>query len=72
MIKPAAPSADHMAHHSADEDTVQKLKTKLYALPDLRQQRVDALKRAVHDGSYKISPHAVATAMLSDHGPKMS
>jgi flagellar biosynthesis anti-sigma factor FlgM len=69
MSKPAAPSADRIGHHSTNEYKVQKLKTRLYALPELRQQRVNALKRAIHDGSYKISSYAVATAMLADRGP---
>ena len=68
MTKPAAPSAERTTHHSTEKDTVQKLKTRLYALPEVRQQRVDALKRAIRDGTYKISPYAVAIAMLSDRG----
>jgi flagellar biosynthesis anti-sigma factor FlgM len=71
MTKPAAPSADRITHPSAERDIVQKLKTRLYALPEVRQQRVEALKQAIQDGTYKILPYAVATAMLSDRGPEI-
>ena len=71
MTKPGAPIADRITHHSTEKDTLQKLKTRLYALPEVRQQRIDALKQAIKDGTYKISPLAVATAMLSDRGPEI-
>jgi flagellar biosynthesis anti-sigma factor FlgM len=71
MTKPAAPSADRITHPSAERDIVQKLKTRLYALPEVRQQRVEALKQAFRDGTYKVSPHAIATAMLADRGLKI-
>ncbi len=66
MTKLVAPDANDIAHLSSGRDAVQKLKTQLDALPEIRQQRVDALRQAISDGAYKISPHAVATAMLSD------
>ena len=68
MNTPGAPSADRITHHSTEKDTLQKLKTRLYALPEVRQQRINALKRAIKDGTFKISPHAVASAMLAERG----
>ncbi len=70
MPQPAA-DAEDVAHLSSGSDAVQKLKAQLDALPDVRQQRVDALRQAVSGGTYKISPHAVAAAMLADPGLKV-
>jgi len=68
--KAGAPDAEDVAHLSSGSDAVQKLKTQLDALPDVRQQRVDALKQAISDGTYKISPQRIATAMLAELGRK--
>ena len=65
-----APDAEDVAHLSSGSDAVQRLKTQLAALPDVRQQRVDALRQAISDGSYKISPQGIATAMLAELGQK--
>jgi len=70
MTRLVAPNADDVAHLSSGSDAVQRLKMQLDALPEVRQQRVDALKQAISDGAYKISPQALATAMLADIGLK--
>jgi len=62
----AAPNAEDIAHLSSGSDAVQKLKVQLDALPEVRQQRVEALRQAISDGTYTISPHSIATAMLAD------
>ena len=62
----AAPNGEDIAHLSSGSDAVQKLKLQLDALPDVRQQRVNALRQAISDGTYAISPHSIATAMLAD------
>jgi len=72
MTKLAEPNAEDTAHLSSGSDAVQRLKMQLDALPEIRQQRVDALKQGISDGTYKISPHAVASAMLADLGLKAS
>ena len=70
MTRLAAPNAEDVAHLSSGSDAVQRLKMHLDGLPEIRQQRVDALKQAISEGTYKISPHVVATAMLADLGLK--
>ncbi len=67
MTKPAAPNA-----LCSGSDTVQKLRMQLDTVPEIRQQRVDALKQAISDGTYKISPLAVATAMLAYGGDSVA
>ena len=64
----AGAKAEDIAQLLCGSNDVQKLKMQLYALPEVRQQRVDALKQAISDGTYKISPYDIATAMLSDLG----
>jgi negative regulator of flagellin synthesis FlgM len=51
---------------SVDGETVQQLKTDLAGLPDLRQDRVAALKQAIDEGSYNVSGQQIAQAMSSD------
>jgi len=68
VTRAAAPNADDVAQLSSGSDAVAKLKMQLDTVPEVRQQRVEALKQAIGDGTYRISPHAVATAMLADAG----
>ncbi len=51
---------------SVDGEKVQQLKADLAGLPDLRQQRIVALRQAITDGSYKVSDQQIAQAMSSD------
>jgi negative regulator of flagellin synthesis FlgM len=51
---------------SVDGETVQQLKTDLAGLPDLRQDRVAALKEAIEEGSYNVSGQQIAQAMSSE------
>jgi flagellar biosynthesis anti-sigma factor FlgM len=65
-MNPEAPTATGVAHRSKWSNAVKRLKTQLDTVPEIRQDRVDVLRQAIKDGSYKISPHAVATAMLAE------
>jgi len=67
----ARANADPVTDLSSRRDSVQKLRMQLDALPDVRQQLVDALRQAIRDGTYKISPQAIATAMLANRGLKV-
>jgi len=62
----AAPNADDVAHLSSGSDAVAGLKAQLDAVPDIRLQRVAALQQAISEGTYQISPQAVAGAMLGE------
>jgi len=70
ITRQAAPDAEDVAHLSSGSDAVQRLKVQLDALPEIRQQRVDALKQAMSDGTYKISPQGIASAMLAELGQR--
>jgi len=66
MTKAAPPDAEDVAHLSSGSDAVHRLKAQLDTISEVRQERVDTLRRAINDGTYRVSPQAVATAMLAD------
>ncbi len=68
LAKVTATTADDVTHLSSGSESVQSLKTHLDSLPDIRQERVEALRQAMSAGTYKISPAKVASAMLADWG----
>ena len=51
---------------SVDREKVQRLKSDLDGLPDLRQERVAVLRQAIEAGSYKVPNQQIAQAMSSD------
>jgi negative regulator of flagellin synthesis FlgM len=51
---------------SVDGEKVQQLKADLSGVPDLRQDRVEALKQAIEEGSYDVSDQQIAQAMSSE------
>lgn len=54
------------AQFSVDGEKVQQLTADLAGLPDLRQDRVTALKQAFEEGSYNVSGQQIAQAMSSE------
>jgi flagellar biosynthesis anti-sigma factor FlgM len=50
---------------SGDSGAAQQLKTMLSQVPEVRQDRVDALRQALGNGSYKVSDHQLADAIGS-------
>jgi negative regulator of flagellin synthesis FlgM len=59
-------SGQDKAQLSVDSATVQQLKSTLSQLPEVRQERVNALRQAVNDGSYQVSNQQLADAIGSD------
>jgi negative regulator of flagellin synthesis FlgM len=59
-------NAGDVAQLSTGADAVQTLKSHLDQLPDVRQDRVDTLRQAISDGSFKASPDQIASAMLAN------
>ncbi|HUI82846.1 MAG TPA: flagellar biosynthesis anti-sigma factor FlgM [Candidatus Binatia bacterium] len=57
---------DDEAHLSVGSDAVENLKAQLSSVSEVRQQRVEGLRRAIADGSFQISPREIAGAMLAD------
>lgn len=61
----AEPKHDE-ASLSVDRNTIQLLEAKLSQLPDVRQERVEALQRAVSEGRYHVSSEQIAGAVLAE------
>ncbi len=59
-------SATDTAQLSPDQVRVQALVAQVNALPEVRQNRVDALGRAIREGNYQVSAEQTAAAMLAD------
>ena len=59
-------SSQDEAQLSVDCGTVQQLKSALSQLPEVRQERVSALRQAVNSGSYQVSNQQLADAIGSD------
>ena len=59
-------STQDQAQLSVDSGTVQQLKASLSQLPEVRQERVNALRQAVSKGSYQISNQQLGDAIGSD------
>jgi flagellar biosynthesis anti-sigma factor FlgM len=64
---PAIVNSDQdQARLSTDGGTVQQMKTMLSQLPEIRQDRVDALRQAVSSGSYQVTDQQLGDAIGSD------
>lgn len=46
--------------------TVASLVTQAMSAPDVRQERVQALRDAISSGTYQVDPQKLAAAMMSD------
>lgn len=62
----AVPTGQDQAQLSVDSGTVQQLKARVSQLPEIRQERVNALRQAVSSGSYQISNQQLGDAIGSD------
>ena len=60
------PTGQDQAQLSVDSGTVQQLKAKLSQLPEVRQERVNALRQAVNGGTYQVSNQQLADAIGSE------
>ena len=54
------------AQLSVHNQSIQQLKSNLSQVPEVRQERVDALRQAVSNGSYQVSDQQLSDAMGSD------
>jgi flagellar biosynthesis anti-sigma factor FlgM len=49
---------------SQDQGRVQQLTSQVNQLPEIRQERVTALQRAIEEGSYRVTPGQAAEALI--------
>jgi negative regulator of flagellin synthesis FlgM len=59
-------SGQDQAQLSVDSTTIQQLRTNLSQVPEVRQERVEALRQAVSNGSYRVSDQQLSAAIGSD------
>ena len=64
----SANAAQDQAQLSIDTQTVQGLKAQLSHVPEIRQDRVDALRQAVKSGTYQVSDQQISDAIESELG----
>jgi len=50
---------------SQDQGKVQELASQVNQLPEIRQDKVAALQRAIQDGGYQVTPSQAAEALIS-------
>jgi len=50
---------------SPDQGGVQQLASQVSQFPEIRQEKVAALQRAIQDGSYPVTPEQTAEALIS-------
>jgi len=53
---------------SFDRTSVGSLISQAMAAPDVRQEKIDALRQAISNGQYKLEPDKIADAMLPERG----
>jgi len=58
--------AEDQAQVRLDREKLDQLKAELARLPEIRQDRVDALRRALFEGRYRIDENQVAEAVWAD------
>lgn len=61
-------SSGSVASFSADTAGIQALEARVLATPEVRQERVVALRDAIQNGSYDLDPKLTAEAMLKEAG----
>jgi flagellar biosynthesis anti-sigma factor FlgM len=54
------------AQLSVDQGRVNQLQAEVARLPDVRQDRVEALQRAVQDGSFQVSNEQIADKLFAE------
>lgn len=61
-----ASSGQDQAILSVDSGTIQELKASLSQVPEVRQDRVNALRNAISSGSYQVSDQQLGNAIGSE------
>jgi flagellar biosynthesis anti-sigma factor FlgM len=64
---PSAPEVKDKASLSSDSLDVSSLEAQALASPEVRQEKVEALRQSVQSGDYKVEADKVAHAILEHH-----
>lgn len=63
---PASESTDSVSF-SSEAKTMALAEQRLAQVPDIRVDKVEALKKAIASGTYRVSAQAIADAILREH-----
>jgi negative regulator of flagellin synthesis FlgM len=61
---PSTPSVEDKASLSSDALSISAFQAKALATPEIRQDKVEALRQSIQNGDYKVEPDKVAQAIL--------
>ena len=65
-IRHAAGQVEDTATLSSDSVSISSLTTQAMQTPEIRQDKVDALRQAISSGNYKLDPEQIAGSILSE------
>jgi negative regulator of flagellin synthesis FlgM len=66
VAQPSGAEQKDEAKFSSNADKLSQLAAQAAGAPEIRQERVDALRQRVQSGEYKVDARRVAEAMFSD------
>jgi negative regulator of flagellin synthesis FlgM len=58
---------DRTTFSNSGKTTVQSLTSQALQTPEIRQDKVTALKESIKNGSYNLDPSKIASAMIADN-----
>jgi negative regulator of flagellin synthesis FlgM len=64
---PSTPNVEDKASLSVDTLSLSSLQAKALAAPEIRQDKVEALRQAIQNGDYRVEPDKVARAILDQN-----
>lgn len=64
----SAAQSEDTANLSTGSDAVASLRSQLDSVPDVRQDRVQALQQAISQGQFVVSPGRIAAGILAEAG----
>jgi len=62
-------SENDAASLSLNQTTTQSLASQALSSPAIRQDKVEALRQAIANGTYQVAPEQIADAMIQDSTP---
>ena len=63
----SASSVEDTTSLSADSNSILSLQTRALATPEIRQDKVEALRQSIQNGDYRLEPDQIAQAILNQN-----
>ena len=64
---PSTPNVEDKASLSVDALSISSLEAKVLTAPEVRQDKVEALRQSIQNGDYKVEPEKIAQAILEQN-----